>query len=127
VMGNFSRVVDSQRNCYQLSGEQIDRMKRSAASMSLETGKYRIRIKEGSFAYDKRHPGEPLAMLHLKGGRFMNQQTGVNVNSTWSTLNGLDDAMIVHVYEPTMLYAFYIDTFVEDNEGEVILDVDYLI
>ncbi len=127
VMGNFSRIVDSKRNCYQLSGEQSDRMKRSAASMSLETGKYRIRIKEGSFAYDNRHPGEPLALLRIQGGRFMNQQTGVNVNSTWATLNGLDDAMIVHVYEPTMLYAFYMDTFVEDNQGEVTLDVDYLI
>jgi hypothetical protein len=56
----------------------------------------------------------------------MNQQTGVTVNSTWATLNGFEDAMIVHVYEPTTLHAFYIDTYVGDNEGEVVLAIDPL-
>ncbi|NJM48215.1 MAG: hypothetical protein HC860_20275, partial [Alkalinema sp. RU_4_3] len=122
----YIAVVDSNRYCYQLTTEQRDRLHQSSAKMQLEAGKYRIRIKDGSFGYKGDHAREPLAMLRLKGGRFMNQQTGVTVNSTWGTLNGFEDAMILHVYEPTTLHAFYIDTYVGDNEGDVTLAIDPL-
>jgi phosphate transport system substrate-binding protein len=122
----YITVVDSNRNCYQLTSAQRDRLQQSSAKLQLEPGKYRIRIKQGSFGYKGGQPREPLAMLRLNGGRFMNQQTGVTVNSTWATLNGYEDAMIVHVYEPTSLHAFYIDTYVGDNEGDVTLSIDPL-
>jgi phosphate transport system substrate-binding protein len=122
----YITVVDSSRNCYQLTADQRDRLHQSSAKMQLNPGKYQIRIKDGSFGYKGDQAREPLAMLRLNGGRFMNQQTGVTVNSTWATLNGFEDAMIVHVYEPTTLHAFYIDTYVGDNEGEVVLAIDPL-
>jgi phosphate transport system substrate-binding protein len=122
----YITVVDSSRNCYQLTADQRDRLHQSSAKLRLEAGKYRIRIKDGSFGYKGDEAREPLAMLHVNGGRFMNQQTGVTVNSTWATLNGFEDAMIVHVYEPTTLHAFYIDTYVGDNEGDVTLAIDPL-
>jgi ABC-type phosphate transport system substrate-binding protein len=122
----YITVVDSNRHCYQLTQQQRDRLHQSSAKMQLEPGKYRIRIKDGSFGYKGDQAREPLAMLRLNGGRFMNQQTGVTVNSTWATLNGFEDAMIVHVYEPTTLHAFYMDTYVGDNEGEVVLSIDPL-
>jgi Domain of unknown function (DUF4912) len=122
----YITVLDSNRHCYQLTADQRDRLQQSSAKLRLEAGKYRIRIKDGSFGYKGDQAREPLAMLHVNGGRFMNQQTGVTVNSTWATLNGFEDAMIVHVYEPTTLHAFYIDTYVGDNEGEVVLAIDPL-
>jgi phosphate transport system substrate-binding protein len=122
----YITVVDSNRHCYQLTAAQRDRLHQASAKLQLASGKYRIRIKEGSFGYKGDQPREPLAMLHLNGGRFMNQQTGVTVNSTWATLNGFEDAMILHVYEPTTLHAFYIDTYTGDNEGDVTLAIDPL-
>jgi hypothetical protein len=47
----------------------------------------------------------------------------VSVQATWSTLNGDDDTLTLDVLETTTLCAFFFDSYLEDNEGEVTLSV----
>jgi len=65
-------------------------------------------------------------LLWLSGGRVINQKTRVPVSSTWSTLNGYGDSLVLEVLEPTTLNAFFVDTYVEDNEGEMIVSIERL-
>jgi hypothetical protein len=65
--------------------------------------------------------GEPMVMLWIYGGRVINRKTKIPVEATWVTLNGYADALNLQVLEPATLCAFFIDTHVDDNEGEVTL------
>jgi hypothetical protein len=91
----------------------------------LEQGTYVIRIRSGSFDYVEGdvQKGEPLVMLWIYGGKFINKKNDVAVTSTWSTLNGYDDTLTLDVLEPAKLSAFFFDTHLDDNEGEVIISV----
>jgi hypothetical protein len=62
-------------------------------------------------------------MLWIYGGTFINKKTNVSVQATWSTLNGDDDTLTLDVLETTTLCAFFFDSYLEDNEGEVTLSV----
>lgn len=96
-----------------------------SASLPLEAGTNIIKIQRGDF---KSHAvagskGEPIVLLWIYGGRFVNQKAGVEVEASWSTLNGYNDALVLEVATPTTLCAFFFDTNLEDNEGEVELSV----
>jgi phosphate transport system substrate-binding protein len=115
-------TVNSRANCFVLEPHQMQRLQSEVGvSKALEPGNYIIRIKSGSFSYRSGNTGEPLVMLWIYGGRVMNLQTQVPVEATWSTLNGYDDSLHLQVFEPATLCAFFFDTHLGDNEGEVTL------
>jgi hypothetical protein len=91
----------------------------------LEPGINIIKIRSGSFDYIEgdRKVGEPLVLLWIYGGKFINKKTGVTVDATWSSLNGYDDTLTLEVLETATLNAFFFDTHLEDNEGEVNLSI----
>lgn len=118
--------VDSKQNCYVLDSHAMQRIQNeTAVSSTLEPGTYVVKIREGSFNYRNgiERWGEPLVMLWIYGGKFINKKTNIEVEATWSTLNGDDDTLTLEVLETAHLCAFFFDTYLEDNEGEVIISV----
>jgi hypothetical protein len=118
--------VHSKHHCYVLSAEMMSRLQNEVAvPVQLETGTNLIKIRKGSFDYRAAtgDAGEPLVMLWIYGGKVINQKIGVPVTATWSTLNGYDDDLTLEVLEPATLCAFFFDTYLEDNDGEVELSI----
>jgi phosphate transport system substrate-binding protein len=118
-------IVHSQRNCYVLDAATMGQIQDKAVSKTLEPGNYLIKIQSGAFGY---HSGpnsvsEPLVLLWIYGGKVTNQKTKVEVDSTWSSLNGYDDLLTLNVRETATVSAFFFDTEVEDNQGEVHLSI----
>ena len=97
----------------------------TSITQPLASGNYIIRIKQGIFGYhsDTETTGEPLVLLWIHGGKFINQKTHVPVNATWTTLNGYDETLCLQVLEPATLHAFFFDTYADDNNSEVIVSV----
>ena len=62
-------------------------------------------------------------MIWIYGGKVTNNKTGVLVSSTWESINGYDDNLTLEVTEPATLCAFFFDTYIEDNDGEVQLSI----
>ena len=118
--------VHSKNNCYMFSPEQMQRLQSEiAVSTVLEPGVNIIKITEGSFGYQSGaiQQGEPLVLLWIYGGKVVNQKTNVEVDATWSSLNGYDDTLTLTVKQPATLCAFFFDTHLDDNSGEVQLSV----
>lgn len=118
--------VHSKRNCFFLDADILRRLQQeTAVSTRLETGINVIKIRSGAFNYrsDSGHQGEPIVLLWIYGGTIVNKKTGVPVGSTWSTLNGYDDTLTLEVLEPATLCAFFFDTYLDDNDGELLLSV----
>ncbi len=118
--------VHSKHNCYVLPLEVMKKIENEiSVSTKLEPGINIIKIRSGSFDYVEgdRQIGEPLVLLWIYGGKFINKKTGVEVGATWSSLNGYDDTLTLEVLEPATLSAFFFDTHIDDNEGEVHLSV----
>ena len=118
--------VHSKNNCYMFSPEQMQRLQNEvAASTVLEPGVNIIKITEGTFGYQSGavQQGEPLVLLWIYGGKVVNQKTNVEVDSTWSSLNGYDDTLTLTVKQSATLCAFFFDTHLDDNNGEVQLSV----
>jgi hypothetical protein len=103
--------VHSKHNCYLLNPDEMKKIEEQiSVRADLEQGTYVIRIRSGSFDY-------------VEGCKFINKKNDVAVGSTWSTLNGYDDTLTLDVLEPAKLSAFFFDTHLDDNEGEVIISV----
>lgn len=117
--------VHSKENCFLLTPEQMQMLEQTSVSTTLEPGTNIVKIREGSFSYqsDSEHSGEPLVLLWVYGGKFINKKTNVEVGATWSSLNGYDDALVLEVIEPATLCAFVFDTHLEDNNGELLLSI----
>lgn len=119
-------TVHSKHNCFYLDPELMRRIQQeTAVSTTLEPGTNVVKIRGGSFNYrsDSGHHGEPIVLLWIYGGKVVNKKTNVEVGATWSTLNGYDDTLTLEVLEPATLCAFFLDTYLDDNEGEVLLSV----
>jgi hypothetical protein len=119
-------VVNSSKNCYNLTTEQMEGIQNKGVTAELTQGIYVVRIKEGSFDYVKDSEdleSEPLVMLWIYGGKFKNLKTNKQVSASWSTLNGYDDTLTIAVSEPSKLCAFFFDTEVNDNAGDVTISV----
>jgi len=119
-------TVHSRKHCYVLNGEQMQQLEHhTAVTKHLERGSYLIRIKQGVFGYGAgaETKGEPVVLLWIHGGLFVNQKTNVAVNSTWSTLNGYDETLCLEVLEPATLHAFFFDTYAHDNNAEMTVSV----
>jgi hypothetical protein len=117
--------VHSRQHCCLLTSEQMQAIEQTGVSTQLEKGTNLVKIRDGVFNYrgGSGHPGEPVVLLWIYGGKFINQKTNVEVGSTWSTLNGYADALVLEVIEPTTLCAFFFDTHIDDNEGEILISV----
>ncbi|WP_404785225.1 hypothetical protein [Altericista sp. CCNU0014] len=117
--------VHSRQHCCLLAAEQMRTIEESSVSTTLEVGTNIVKIREGVFNYRSGlgHPGEPLILLWIYGGRIVNKKTDVEVAATWSTLNGYDDSLVLEVIEPAILCAFFFDSHPDDNEGEILLSV----
>lgn len=118
--------VHSKHNCYLLNPDEMNKIEdQISVRADLEQGTYVIRIRSGSFDYIEGNvqKGEPLVMLWIYGGKFINKKNDVAVGATWSTLNGYDDTLTLEVLEPAKLCAFFFDTYLDDNKGEVTISV----
>jgi hypothetical protein len=117
--------VHSQRHCCLLTAEQMQMIEETSVSTTLERGTNIIKIREGVFNYrsGSGHPGEAIVLLWIYGGKTINLKTDIEVEATWSTLNGYDDSLVLEVLEPATLCAFFFDTHPADNEGEILLSV----
>ncbi len=117
--------VHSQNNCYVLNPEEMKKIEDTAVSSRLEVGTNIVKIRSGTFKYTNtsNQTGEPVVLLWIYGGKMINKKTDVEVSATWSSLNGYDDALILEVLEPVTMCAFFFDTHVDDNDGEVVLSV----
>ena len=117
--------VHSKDNCYPLSPEQMQAIQNKGVSVKLEPGTNIVKIREGAFGYvtDGETKAEPYVLLWIYGGKIINKKTNVEVPATWATLNGYDDALVMDVIEAATLCAFFFDTHVSDNAGEVTLSV----
>jgi phosphate transport system substrate-binding protein len=116
--------LDMQRHVYPLDFAATDQLKQAAVSQILETGQYILKIRSGGFGYQADiSKNEPWLLLWIHGGRVINKKTGKEVISTWSSLNGYDEVLSLDVIEETTVSAFFIDTAIDDNQGEVNLAV----
>lgn len=118
--------VNSQQNCYRIDPGEMQKIEQQVSvSTELAVGTNVVRIKSGSFDYvsGDNQTGEPFVLLWIYGGSFKNLKTNQTVTATWSTLNGYDDTLTLEVTEPATLSAFFLDTCVGDNQGEVVLSV----
>jgi phosphate transport system substrate-binding protein len=120
-------TLNATTNAFLLDGDQVNRLQhQTAVSKDLQPGHYQVRITQGSFSYRPltEHAGEPLVMLWMKGGQVVNAKTNHPVSGAWTTLNGYGDTLDLQVVEPTTLLAFFVDTNVQDNNGEVTVVVE---
>jgi hypothetical protein len=118
--------LDARSHCYELDARQLLDLESRSNGVSLDVGTYTIKITEGLFCYgsDERFPqGEPLVLLWIFGGRFINLQTNVEVGKTWVSLNGYEDSLVLRVLEPTRLCGLFFDTDAKANQGQIILSI----
>lgn len=117
--------VHSRNNCYHLSPEQMQAIQDKGVSVKLEPGTNIVKIREGTFSYTKgiENQAEPFVLLWIYGGKVINKKTDVEVAATWASLNGYDDALVMDVIEAATLCAFFFDTRIHDNDGELTLSV----
>ncbi|MDZ8108914.1 MAG: hypothetical protein RM338_25275 [Nostoc sp. DedQUE12a] len=123
-----SLTVDSKKNCYLLDENYLSSLSQSGSNLiELNPGNYRIKIREGNASYwsdNKKFDIEPWAIILVKGGKFITKLTGIEVEETWISLNGLKDEIVLEVKEKTTLTGLFIDTYKEDNEGQIILAIE---
>src|SRR4028119_125360 len=121
-------TVDSKRNSYVLDENQLASLKQSGTnSIELNPGNYRLKIREGNATYwsdNKKFNLEPWALIWVKGGKFITKLTGIEVEETWTSLNGFNDEVVLEVKEKTTLTGLFVDTYKEDNEGLIILAIE---
>jgi hypothetical protein len=121
-------TVDSHRNCFLLDEAIISSLKQQNANfIELEPGNYKIKIRESNATYwssAQRFQLEPWALLWIKNGKFISNLTGIEVEETWCSLNGLQDEFILEVKEKTTILGFFFDTYKDDNQGQVVLEIN---
>ncbi|MEH1877456.1 hypothetical protein, partial [Nostoc sp.] len=121
-------TVDSKRNCYVLDETNLSSLKHQGSNfVELQPGNYQIKIREGNATYwsdSKKFDIEPWALIWAKGGKFITKLTGIEVEETWFSLNGLKDEIILEVKEKTSLSGLFLDTYKDDNEGQIILTIE---
>ena len=120
-------TVDSQKNCYILNEGHLKNLQDWGSNfIELTPGNYRLKIRESTASYwseEKKFQLEPWALLWIKVGKFIPKLTGVEVQETWCSLNGLNDEFVLEVKEKTTLTGYFFDTFKDDNEGQIILEI----
>jgi ABC-type phosphate transport system substrate-binding protein len=119
-------TANSQIHCYELDERQLLNLESRSNCYLLDKGIYTIKIAEGYFLYgnsDNFSQEEPLVLIWIFGGRFINRKTKVSVGQTWLSLNGYDDSLDLQVLEPTRLCGLFFDTYAQDNQGQIVLSI----
>jgi hypothetical protein len=119
-------TVHSKNNCFQVSPEEMKAMEDKAMSFALSPGTNKISIQSGNFSHQFGQSGEPIVMLWIYGGQVTNHQTKVSVQSTWSSLNGYSDRLVLDVKDSAIVSAFFLDDTTGENHGEISLSVEAL-
>ncbi|MBD2183051.1 hypothetical protein H6S82_02705 [Planktothrix sp. FACHB-1355] len=121
-------TVDSKKNCYEFDENKLSLLKRSDNNfLELEPGNYKIKIRESNAKYwyfEQKFILEPWALLWIKGGKFVSKLTGIEVDETWCSLNGLQDEFILEVKEKTTILGLFFDSYQEENKGQVVLEIN---
>lgn len=121
-------AVDSKKNCYVINEGIVASLKQQNSNfIELAPGNYKVKIRESNASYwssEAKFQLEPWALLWIKDGKFISNLTGMEVEETWCALNGLQDEFILEVKEKTTLLGFFFDTYKEDNQGQVILEIN---
>lgn len=121
-------TVDRKKNCYEFDENKLSLLKQSDNNfLELEPGNYKIKIRESNAKYwyfEQKFILEPWALLWIKGGKFVSKLTGIEVEETWCSLNGLQDEFILEVKEKTTILGLFFDTYPEDNKGQVVLEIN---
>ena len=120
-------IVDSKTNCYPLDRNSLSNLKKASNSIELAPGNYRVKIRESNATYGaeaKNFQLEPWALLLIQGGKFISKLTGNEVSESWCSLNGFKDDVIFEVKEKTTISGFFFDTYIEDNQGQVVLEIN---
>ncbi|MEM7063905.1 MAG: hypothetical protein AAF572_12160 [Cyanobacteria bacterium P01_B01_bin.77] len=121
-------TVDSQKNCYVLNESHLKSLQQWGSNfIELTPGNYRFKIRESNASYwsdNKKFDLEPWALLWIKVGKFIPKLTGIEISETWCSLNGLKDELILEVKEKTTVSGYFFDTFKDDNEGQIILEIE---
>ena len=118
-------TIHSQDSCYVINQGQMDNdlQSKTAKSMTLEHGEYTIKIEKGGYSYssgsDKR---EPLVILWIYGHNsvpFINQSTGLEVGTTWTTLNGFNDVLTLEIKpnQKATVCALFLDIDARQSQG----------
>lgn len=132
-------IVHGQNSCYVIPPEHMAASgqphmqyleQQVASSKTLEAGTYTIKITEGWYSYSgQKNQGEPLVVLWLFGHDeqpFVNLNTGVEVGTTWTTLNGFKDELKIQVKpnnKVTVCALFFDVEGQTSNSGEVKLAI----
>jgi hypothetical protein len=116
--------VHSKNNCFQVSSAEMKALEDKAASFTLSPGTSKLSIQSGNFSHQFGQSGEPIVMLWIYGGEVTNHQTKVSVQSTWSSLNGYSDRLVLDVKESAIVSAFFFDDSEGENHGEIALSVE---
>ncbi|MBX2864612.1 MAG: DUF4912 domain-containing protein [Leptolyngbyaceae cyanobacterium MAG.088] len=104
-------MINSQDHTYPLDEENVSTLQANAKHIPLDPGYYILTLDVQTVNNAELDAiSEPIIMLWLEGGRFINQKTGVEVTSTWTTLNGYNDSLALNVLESTNVYAVFFNT-----------------
>ncbi|MGL5081841.1 MAG: hypothetical protein ACRC8A_10175 [Microcoleaceae cyanobacterium] len=93
----------SNDNVYHFSDQEImpNLEQKVARSQVLDGGRYKIKIESGWYSFQNTQAkGEPLVVIWIfghGGTPFVNLNTGREIGTTWTTLNGLDDDLKIEV------------------------------
>ena len=116
-------TIDTKNNCYVIAPDQMNHLQQNVAnSFTLEKGTFEIKISKGSYSFAKAKTGEPFVLLWIYGlneTTFTNQNTGLEVGATWTTLNGSNDSLKLQVKNKVVLCALFLDVNNNENSGSV--------
>ncbi|MBE9063657.1 hypothetical protein [cf. Phormidesmis sp. LEGE 11477] len=120
--------IEAKKNSFLLQPKLLSQLtQQNVNSLTLTPGNYRFNIRESTASYwseEKKFQLEPWAILLIQGGKFINNLTNAEISESWCSLNSLQDYFILEVKETTTVSGFFFDTYKEDNEGQIILDVN---
>ena len=122
-------TIDTKENCYVIDSEGMKHLQESVASVqTLNKGSYSIRIKSGQYQHsDNKSDAEPIVILWLYGAdnsRFINQSTGYEAGTTWTTLSGYKDVFKIEAKETVCLHALFFGFEGADNAGSIELSIE---
>jgi hypothetical protein len=118
-------TIHSQDSCYVINQGQMDNdlQSKTAKSITLEHGKYSIKIEKGWYSYSSSSDkNEPLVILWIYGhdnAPFVNQNTGLEVGTTWTTLNGFNDVLTLEIKpnQKATVCALFFDIDARQSQG----------
>jgi hypothetical protein len=131
--------VNSQKNCFTVTPEQMRRLQTEVAvSTQLGPGINIVKIRSlvGRWPAAGQKPSaassasgpesEPWVLLWIYGGKVINQQTHVEVQATWASLNGYADVLTLEVKEAAQLCAFFFAAPRHGHDGSVTLSIAHI-